>query len=364
MKNTTLKLVYILMIIILVVAGDTWRRAYSVSKRNVEIDDTIRPLRQQIGELRGELQELHQISHKNSVTLKLLENSIKVEGAKSEEQAEAAISAVAVTPTAPEKEVNNAVAVNPTILEEFVESITTTRVVVGKDETVGEAPAKAVADKNGEKPSMEEAAGTEVLSDFMELSDLVSTTATERSAAVIKEPKITEKAAVAKEEETIQIPGGKKDTVVAADPTLPGGKPVEKQVNQGAVEKSGAKETTKSAVASAAAGKEPEEKKVYNVTPDDLGPKPPVHEVGAEETVKEIIEREREIMPPKRTTTIPAVSADTESLVIDVSETGEISEKKPVEDISIRSTVTEQLLPGEAGGKKRTMADILESYTE
>jgi hypothetical protein len=69
MKRKTAFILFLLLIAALVMAGDAWRRINSISVRDYNVDEVVRPLRQQMNELRGEIQDLHKLYMKQWATL-------------------------------------------------------------------------------------------------------------------------------------------------------------------------------------------------------------------------------------------------------------------------------------------------------
>lgn len=79
MKRKTAFILFLLLIAALVMAGDAWRRINSMSMRDYDIDEVVRPLRQQMNELRGEIQDLHKLYMKQWAALEQINEELNTQ---------------------------------------------------------------------------------------------------------------------------------------------------------------------------------------------------------------------------------------------------------------------------------------------
>jgi len=73
MKRLTVFVIFLLLAGALALAGDAWRKVNNYTDRSDDVDDTVRPLRHQMSELRSEIKDLHKLYMKQLATLEKID---------------------------------------------------------------------------------------------------------------------------------------------------------------------------------------------------------------------------------------------------------------------------------------------------
>ena len=356
MITKTPKIIYLILLVILVIAADAWRRSWLNS--DISVSQAVSPLRKSIRELKQELQETKSLwLEQRAVTAKLddkisrIDKFILKETEKNLEIADKTENKIL-------DDLVNGIADNSLTsnakIEEFpdLDQLVSTKIEEPAQRTQQSKPEKPKVVVTPPKPEKR--------------SQPLHQSKPEKPKVVVTPPKPE------KRSQPLQQSKPEKSKVVVTPPKpekrsqpLHQSKPEKPKVvvtspKPASIKKKEIKLETPKPKESYARKRVQKGIPVVEIKPEDLAPIPPGE-------TKEEIKTKPKLIPPKRVTSVPSRTAVPEVIIPDKDPrltSKNIDEEPSAEKVDVTTSLSEALLSGHKRGVKMTMSDILEAYEQ